>query len=314
MSEVIYKIRVNTPCRLFIDEEEVKGLILAENKLTKITLPEGEYLRKVVAVEDNTIFHETGIALSGASKLDIITLDISSLNRLKHNALPKEKFRKGDLLYEAKGDGIEVAVAGCADENVSEVVIPERITYGKYTYKVTSIAAGAFKQCTSLTSVTLPNSITSIQFFAFTGCESLTSITIPNGVKEIESDAFKNCYKLTSITIPNSVESIGMKAFTNCYELASVTIPNSVTFIRKWAFYSCKILTSITIPNGVRTIDERAFCGCLSLTSVTIPESVTSIGDCAFDRCEHLTSVTILGSVTSIGEDAFPEHTKIIRE
>ena len=50
MNEVIYKIRVNRPCRLFIDDEEM--MILDENKLTKITLPEGEYLRKVVAIDN----------------------------------------------------------------------------------------------------------------------------------------------------------------------------------------------------------------------------------------------------------------------
>ena len=61
MSEVIYKIRVNRPCRLFIDDEEL--MTLKENELTKITLPEGEYLRKVVAEDDSTIFDEKVISL-----------------------------------------------------------------------------------------------------------------------------------------------------------------------------------------------------------------------------------------------------------
>lgn len=59
---VTYKIRVNRPCRLFIDDEEIQ--ILEESKLTKISLPDGEYLRKVVAIDDRTIFDETVIVIN----------------------------------------------------------------------------------------------------------------------------------------------------------------------------------------------------------------------------------------------------------
>lgn len=270
MSEVIYKIRVNTPCRLFIDEEEVKGLILAENKLTKITLPEGEYLRKVVAVEDNTIFHETGIALSGASKLDIITLDIRGLVDAKRKALPHyEKFKIGDLLYEAIGDSITVAVAGYMDENATEVVIPERIIYGKYTYNVRSIAASAFEGFEKLKSITIPNSITSIGDNAFSSCKNLTSITIPNSVTNIGLGVFYWCKGLTSVIIPNSVENIGLVAFSSCESLTSITIPNGVEKIDVEAFKDCKGLTSITVPNSITCVKFRAFKGCNLLTSIT---------------------------------------------
>ena len=275
MSEVIYKIRVNTPCRLFIDEEEVKGLILAENKLTKITLPEGEYLRKVVAVEDNTIFHETGIALSGASKLDIITLDIRGLIDAKRKALPYyKKFKIGDLLYEAIGDSITVAVAGYMDENATEVVIPERIIYGKYTYKVRSIAASAFDGFEKLKSITIPNSITSIGDDAFSSCKNLTSITIPNSVTNIGPGVFYWCKGLTSVIIPNSVENIGFEAFSSCESLTSITIPNGVEKIDVEAFKDCKGLTSITVPNSITCVKFRAFSGCESLTSITFQGSI----------------------------------------
>ena len=99
MNEVIYKIRVNRPCRLFIDDEEM--MILDENRLTKITLPEGEYLRKVVAIDNKAIFDEAEITLSGASKLDNITLDTAGLDEAKRNALPKDEFQVGNLMYKA---------------------------------------------------------------------------------------------------------------------------------------------------------------------------------------------------------------------
>ena len=137
MSEVIYKIRVNRPCRLFIDDEEM--MILDENKLAKITLPEGEYLRKVVAIDNKAIYDEAEITLSGSSKLDTITLDTAGLNETKRNALPKGPFQVGDLMYKALEDGSSVAVAKYVDKNITEVIIHEEILYGHYIYEVKEI-------------------------------------------------------------------------------------------------------------------------------------------------------------------------------
>ena len=170
---------------------------------------------------------------------------------------------------------------------------------------VTSIGNEAFRQCVSLTSVTIPNSVTAIGYEAFSGCSSLTSVTIPNSVTTIGYRAFSGCTSLTSVTIPNSVTTIGESAFHDCSSLTSVTIPNSVTRIYADAFSGCSSLTSVTIPNSVTTIDADAFSGCSSLTSVTIPNSVTTIEWSAFSGCTSLTSVTIGNSVTTIGRWAF---------
>ena len=191
MNEVIYKIRVNRPCRLFIDDEEM--MILDENKLAKITLPEGEYLRKVVAIDNKAIYDEAKIVLSGTSKLeDIITFDLADLEEAKRNALPKEPFQVGDLMYKALEDGNGVAVAKYVDKNITEVVIPEEIVYGHYIYEVKEIVGEAFRYCKSLTSVIIPNSVTSIGEEAFYHCSRLTSINIPNSVTSIEDKAFSD--------------------------------------------------------------------------------------------------------------------------
>ena len=60
-----------------------------------------------------------------------------------------------------------------------DVVIPE-----------TRIGNGAFEDCKSLTSVTIPDGVTKIDEYAFRGCENLTSITIPDSVTYIGEDAF----------------------------------------------------------------------------------------------------------------------------
>ena len=178
---------------------------------------------------------------------------------------------------------------------------------GAYTIKENTrlIADYAFEYCSSLTSITIPNSVTSIGSSAFSSCTSLTSITIPSSVTSIGDRAFYSCSSLTSIIIPNSVTSIGNGAFRYCSSLTSITIPNSVTSIGDRAFYDCSALTSIIIPNSVTSIGRFAFFGCTSLTSIIIPNSVTSIGNGAFRYCSSLTSITIPNSVTSIGDRAF---------
>ena len=117
------------------------------------------------------------------------------------------------------------------------VVIPETVTYNGTTYSVTNIGDYAFRICSSLTSVTIPNSVTSIGYGAFAYCSSLTSVTIGESVTSIGDDAFAYCTSLTSVTIPESVTSIGDQAFAYCSSLTSVTIPNSVTSIGSSAFY-----------------------------------------------------------------------------
>ena len=190
----------------------------------------------------------------------------------------------------------------------------------KFDGDVTSIGEEAFRQCSSLASVTIPEGVTSIEEMAFAYCDNLPSITIPNSVTSIEKMAFEGCSSFTSVTIPEGVTSIGYRVFADCTSLASVTIPEGVTSIGEGAFLRCNSLvefrgklasedgrclivdgvlnsfapadlTEYTIPEGVTSIGGEAFFACTSLTSVTIPESVTSIGNQAFSYCSSLTSV-----------------------
>ena len=115
----------------------------------------------------------------------------------------------------------------------------------KVTITGGNILYGAFYNCSSLTSITIPSSVTSIGEYAFYGCTGLTNITIPEDVTSIGSSAFYGCTGLTSITIPEGVTSIYSYTFKNCSRLKSITIPESVTSIGDSAFSGCTRLMDV---------------------------------------------------------------------
>ena len=150
-----------------------------------------------------------------------------------------------------------------------------------------------------------------IYYAAFTGCTSLTSITIPDSVISIGENAFCFCTSLTSIIIPDSVISIGVSAFSSCTLLANVKMSNCVTNIGNFAFAGCTALTNITIPDTVTKISDGVFYDCSSLECITLSQYLESIGDHAFSGCDLLENITIPNYVTSIGIGAFCDCSSI---
>ena len=216
--------------------------------------------------------------------------------------LAQNYFLVGQLLYTPTYSNKVMVILYDSNNPPTDLVIPSTVTYQGTTYSVTVIGNGAFENCSSLTTVTIPYSVTSIGGCAFGNCSSLTSIDIPYSVTSIGGGVFYGCSSLTSVTLPNNITELNYSYnsgfvnsgfFENCSSLTSVTIPNSVTSIGDDAFLGCSSLTSIDIPNSVTSIGEQAFLGCSSLTSVTIPNSVTSIGNSAFYNCSSLTSLSI---------------------
>ena len=116
-----------------------------------------------------------------------------------------------------KGKAAEVTYKDDSYSSYSgEVVIPEKVNYEGVDYSVESIGECAFRNCTGLTFITIPNSVTTIGYSAFFNCSGFTSISIPNSVTRIGEWAFAGCLGLNSITIPNSVTNIGRFAFSFC--------------------------------------------------------------------------------------------------
>ena len=132
----------------------------------------------------------------------------------------------------------------------------------------------------------------------FQECSSLTSVTIPNSVTSIGWNAFSYCSGMTSVTVPNSVTSIGDYAFSYCSGMTSVTVPNSMTSIGDGAFRGCTGLTSVIIPNSVTSIGSSAFSGC-SLTEVySMIEEPFAITDYTFIYWDNDKGKSVFTSAT----------------
>jgi len=218
---------------------------------------------------------------------------------------------------QVKIDNSEVEPA----QPITDLVIPETISFDGKDYSVTSIGDGAFCRCSSLTSVTIGNNVTSIGESAFYNCPSLTSLTIGNSVTSIVGFAFAFCSNLTSVIIPASVTNIGGLAFAACNSLTSISvesgnkkydsrencnaiietatntlvcgctntiIPQSIPTIEAYAFISCN-LKNIVLGASVETIKEAAFMACILIDTKYGPQPKTD---------EHGNIITTLESIT----------------
>lgn len=193
-----------------------------------------------------------------------------------------------------------VDIKACSKSIKGDVTIPSYID----GCKVTGIGTGAFKDCTGITSVTMPATLQDVSVDAFAGCTNLKTVNLNYGLTYIYSSAFENT-AITSVIIPDTVTYLGSSVFEGCTKLAYVTVGSGVTEIGGYTFNGCTSLSAVTLRGPVSKISYSAFKGCTSLTAAPLGYYLTEIGDQAFYGCTSLTSVAVPNNVKTIGSGAF---------
>lgn len=184
--------------------------------------------------------------------------------------------------------------------HATNLVIPSSVTYNSRTYTVTRVS---LYDNLNIVNVTLPNSITKLYDGAFRRCSNLTTIILPNTLTAI-GDQGSGYYGygvfeesgITSINIPSSVTFIKYGAFRNCTNLQSVVLPDGLD-IPERCFEGCTSLSSIEIHANA---GERAFLNCTGLISARVDGDVH---DYCFYGCTNLQRASIRAIRPSILED-----------
>ena len=246
-----------------IDFGEVPQLTMADDATTAITLDGGEGVALGTTAETATEFW---VVIPETTFKGGITITVTDTEgSIFEKSTTKEVVIERNAVQPMAALGVEF-VAPVAKPANNEIWYTNGSTTEATTpYKTdvfgANIVSNTYDTKKECWVIKFDGEVTSIGGFAFYDCSSLTSITIPDGVTSIGGCAFYCCGSLTSLTIPDSVITIESEAFSYCSRLTSVTIGNSVTTIGDGAFYYCSSLKSlyckaITPPN----CDESIFC------------------------------------------------------
>lgn len=194
----------------------------------------------------------------------------------------------------------------------------------------TPLSTYIFYDCSSLTSVILPEGLTSLPNYMFQKCTSLTYVYLPSTLTTLGQYAFNECTSLKEITLPDGATSLGGYMFMNCYSLEKVVLPSTVTSISVQAFQNCGSLYVITyngdtgyradmdysgvgycaFSDALQSIGNYAFDGC-GFISFNIPYITGSFGTYMLRGNASLKYVTIADGVTSLAQYTFQNCTSL---
>lgn len=243
----------------FADESGYKAMMIPQevadnSKLIVVTVDGVDYVyRKGFAFRANTQ-HKFSITVNQTDgKVDITigewnTDDVVNEGNAEEEAEPEVVAVPNNQIWYTTTDGNPLGKSGTN-------ILSDTYANGKgvleFKADVTEIASQMFKDKTTLTSITLPNSVTDINDEAFSGCNNLTAIIFSNQLKTITKRAFYGCSSLESITLPESLKSIGEYAFSGCLKLSTIKVLSTVPpTINAKAFNNTPALTQIIVPKN----------------------------------------------------------------
>ena len=194
------------------------------------------------------------------------------------------------------------------------------------------IEDSAFSYCSSLTKITLPDTIWSIgslyntpivpssgdgviyiDNFAYAYSGNASEVSIRPGTVGLNDNLFAYNNSLTSVIIPEGVVSIGHNVLNDCQNLTSLNIPTSVKRIgsidpsrsSSWAQSYCSDINNQY--ENVVYINNIAYSTISNLSTYNLKNNTIGIADGVFYSNSNLTNITIPNSVTYIGSSAFGE-------
>ena len=260
----------------------------------------------------------------------------SNVSQIGNNAFLRcEKLRLSfspDNTNFAELDGVVYDVAKTqvvyVGDDVTSVVLPKTVVSFSFDQRenlrsvvfeegssLHTIPSDAFRGCTALESLVLPDSVTYIDSSAFSGCTSLKAVTLPANLRRIGTSVFEGCAALETIVLPDSVEMLEYGAFRGCVKLKKINIPASLTNLNGNPFLGSGIeelifpdgFTAFKLVDGALYDPEMTtlYAVLNSVEDLVIPNSVIDFAWGAFEECGNLQNVHFGEGTTVIPGGAF---------
>lgn len=227
-----------------------------------------------------------------------------------------QSFSDGTLNYEIGPDGTAF-VAGLADSEVVDLVIPAEVTYDNVTYPVTQVMEYSVVVC-DFTSLTLGENITTLQEGAFKMNSSLEKVVMNDKLKYIGDEAFSYCSALSEIEWGKGIESIGYLSFYKCGLSGELPFGKDLKDFNATAFRSNFGINSVSVDpenpyfcseEGVmfsKAKDELVFYPySREGESYDIPAGVKKIGSNAMRNNQNLITINLNEGLEYIDSQAF---------
>lgn len=236
-SNVVIRCQINTVAYQYARDNQLPFVIYSNEFDYEITFDEKEnvILTKYTGTDEEVVIPETIVGRK--------VIQIGKDSFKSNNTIRKVDLRNTQIQ--------EIGMTAFANSNnLQEILLSETLV---------EIGTGAFERCTSLTNVTIPNSVISMKDGAFANCTNLKSVSLSEKLTIIENDVFFGCTKLEKVQIPKGVTDIKERAFKRATNLTQITLPETLLKIADEALAECKSLREIQLPNSVVNIEGMPF-------------------------------------------------------